>query len=38
MGPGWERASHGMVETEAGPLLLMDVAALIAGIEAKAAA
>jgi hypothetical protein len=28
----------GMVETEAGPLLLVDVAALIAGIEAKAAA
>jgi len=37
MGPGWERASLGMVETETGPLLLVDVAALIAGTEAKAA-
>ena len=38
MGPGWERVSQGMVETEAGPLLLIDVAALIAGTtEAKAA-
>ena len=38
MGPGWERVSVGMVETEAGPLLLVDVAALIAGGETKAAA
>ena len=38
MGPGWERASHGMVETEQGPLLLVDVAALVAGVEARAAA
>jgi purine-binding chemotaxis protein CheW len=38
MGPGWERVSQGMVETEEGPLLLIDVAALIAGVEAKAAA
>ena len=38
MGPGWERVSEGMVETEVGPLLLVDVAALIAGTEAKAAA
>jgi purine-binding chemotaxis protein CheW len=37
MGDGWERVSLGMVETEAGPLLLVDVAALIAGAEAKAA-
>jgi purine-binding chemotaxis protein CheW len=38
MGTGWERASHGMVETENGPLLLVDVAALIAGAaEARAA-
>ena len=37
MGPGWERASLGMVETETGPLLLVDVAALIAGVETKAA-
>jgi purine-binding chemotaxis protein CheW len=38
MGAGWERASQGMVETENGPLLLVDVAALISGAaEAKAA-
>jgi len=28
---GWERASKGRVETEVGPLLLVDIAALIAG-------
>jgi purine-binding chemotaxis protein CheW len=38
MGPGWERVSLGMVETENGPLLLIDVGALIAGAESKAAA
>ena len=38
MGEGWERVAQGMVETESGPLLLVDVAALIAGVEAKAAA
>ena len=40
-GPQWARAgsaSLGMIETENGPLLLVDVGALIAGIEAKAAA
>ena len=38
MEPGWDRVSQGMVETEQGPLLLVDVAALIAGAaEAKAA-
>jgi purine-binding chemotaxis protein CheW len=37
MEAGWERVSAGMVETEAGPLLVVDVAALIAGAEAKAA-
>ena len=37
MGSGWERASKGMVESEAGPLLLVDVAALICGSEARAA-
>ena len=37
MGGGWERVSAGLVETEAGPLLMVDVAALIAGAEAKAA-
>jgi purine-binding chemotaxis protein CheW len=38
MGDGWERVAQGMVDTEAGPLLLVDVAALIAGADAKAAA
>ena len=38
MGAGWERVAEGMIETENGPLLLVDVAALIAGIaEPKAA-
>ena len=37
MKAGWERVCTGMVETEQGPLLLVDVAALIAGAEAKAA-
>ncbi len=31
MGPGWERVSQGMVETEDGPLLLVDVAAADCG-------
>ncbi len=31
MGQGWERVSKGVVETEQGPLLLIDVATLIAG-------
>ena len=37
MGSGWERIAKGMVETENGPLLVVEVAALIGGIEAKAA-
>ncbi|QNM83068.1 chemotaxis protein CheW [Sphingomonas sabuli] len=37
MGPGWERVSRGMIETETGPLLLVDVGALISGVEARAA-
>jgi purine-binding chemotaxis protein CheW len=37
MGRGWERASQGMVETETGPLLLVDISALIAGTERQAA-
>lgn len=37
MEAGWERASVGMVETETGPILLVDVAALISGAEARAA-
>jgi purine-binding chemotaxis protein CheW len=38
MAAGWERVSRGMVETEAGPLLLVDIAGIIAGAEARAAA
>ena len=37
MGSGWERASLGMIETDNGPLLLIDVAALVAGTESKEA-
>jgi purine-binding chemotaxis protein CheW len=37
MRPGGERNSEGMVETETGPLLVVDVAGLIGGAEAKAA-
>jgi purine-binding chemotaxis protein CheW len=38
MQPGWDRVAQGMVETEAGPLLLIDVTALIAGPDLRAAA
>lgn len=38
MGAGWERASKGMVETEEGPLLLVDIDALIAGAATEARA
>ena len=38
MGAGWERASKGMVETEEGPLLLLDIEALIAGPSQEARA
>ncbi|MEO6433256.1 MAG: chemotaxis protein CheW [Sphingomicrobium sp.] len=38
MGRGWERVAVGMVESELGPLLVVDVAALVAGQEIKAAA
>lgn len=37
MGDGWERVSEGMVETEVGPLLLVDVEALVSGAETRAA-
>jgi purine-binding chemotaxis protein CheW len=38
MGAGWARVSDGMVDTEVGPLLIANVASLIAGVtEAKAA-
>lgn len=35
---GWARVALGMIETEAGPLLLVDVAALIGGPEIRAVA
>ncbi|HET9398598.1 MAG TPA: chemotaxis protein CheW [Sphingomicrobium sp.] len=38
MGDGWERVSKGMVETEEGPLLLVDIAALVTGPGAEARA
>ena len=38
MGEWWERVALGMVETEDGPLLLVDVAALIAGPPSEARA
>lgn len=38
MGDGWERVSKGMVETEEGPLLLVDIVALVAGPGADARA
>jgi purine-binding chemotaxis protein CheW len=38
MGAGWERVSKGMVETEEGPLLLIDIERLIAGAAAEARA
>ena len=38
MSAGWERVSKGMVETEEGPLLLIDIDALIAGTAAEARA
>jgi len=38
MGEGWERVALGMVETGDGPLLLVDVASLIAGPAAEARA
>ena len=38
MGPGWERVSKGMVETEEGPLLLINIDALIAGAATEARA
>jgi purine-binding chemotaxis protein CheW len=37
MEPGWDHVSLGMVETDEGALLLIDVAALVEGKEARAA-
>ncbi|MEO7787809.1 MAG: chemotaxis protein CheW [Sphingomicrobium sp.] len=38
MGAGWSRVSLGMIETGEGPLLLVDVAALVAGPDLRGAA
>lgn len=38
MGAGWERVGLGLIETEEGPLLLVDIAALIAGPPGERAA
>lgn len=38
LGRGWERAAQGMVDTEVGPLLLLDVAGIVAGPEEARAA
>jgi len=38
MEAGWERVAEGMVETEIGPILLVNVASLVAGADARAAA
>lgn len=35
MEAGWERVARGMVETDAGPILLIDVGAVIAGSDAQ---
>ncbi|GAC1576928.1 MAG: hypothetical protein NVS3B5_08730 [Sphingomicrobium sp.] len=35
MTAGWGRVSLGMIETQEGPLLLVDVAALVAGPELR---
>ena len=37
MGRGWEAVSLGLVETDEGPMLLINVPALVVGVEAKAA-
>jgi len=36
-GPGWQAAARCMVETEGGPTLLIDIAAIVAGPVAQAA-
>ena len=35
MGAGWERVAKGIVETEQGPLLLVDIAGLVSGPAAE---
>lgn len=36
-GAGWQRIAHGVIETERGPALLLDIAALIGGPATRAA-
>lgn len=36
-GPGWQRVGRGMIESESGPLLILDVEALVAGLQKQAA-
>lgn len=38
MGEGWERVSQGLVETDEGPFLLVDLESLVAGPSAEARA
>ncbi len=38
MGDGWERVSLGLIDTEEGPFLLVDIAALVGGVPAEARA
>ena len=38
MEAGWERVARGMVETETGPILLVDVAAIVSGPDQSRAA
>jgi purine-binding chemotaxis protein CheW len=38
LGRGWERAALGMIDTDAGPLLLLDVTGIVAGPEEARAA
>jgi purine-binding chemotaxis protein CheW len=38
LGDGWDRVTIGMVETEKGPLVLVNTAAMIAGQEEARAA
>ncbi|WP_338446239.1 chemotaxis protein CheW [Pelagerythrobacter marensis] len=37
LGPQWTRCAHGMIETAAGPAIVIDVSALIAGPQRAAA-
>lgn len=37
LAPGWQRCGRGMVETDAGPVLLLDIGAVVDGPRAQAA-